>query len=128
MRAFICIYVSLTLIAPQIAWADKKNPKAAKRRQRILVAVVAPEQQRIPAAVVAPQQRILVAGSRIQVQKHRMPVEAERPIAQHGSAQFRQQQCSVPRTAAHTQHGLNAAQTERATRFKRTSADRETRS
>ncbi len=34
-------------------------------------------------AVVAPkQQRILMAGSHIQVQEYRMPVGAERPIAQ----------------------------------------------
>jgi hypothetical protein len=43
----------------------------AARRQRILVAVAAPERQ-----------RILVAGSRIQVQEHRMPVGAECPITQ----------------------------------------------
>jgi len=47
------------------------------------VAAVAPEQQRILVAVVAPQQqRILVAGSRIQVEKHRVPVQAEQPMAQ----------------------------------------------
>jgi len=33
------------------------------------------------AVVATQQQRILVAGSRIQVEKHRMPVAAGRPIA-----------------------------------------------
>ena len=51
-------------------------------RQRSLVKVGVPEQQRILVAVAAPeQQRILVAGSRIQAPEHRMPVQAERPIA-----------------------------------------------
>jgi putative peptidoglycan binding protein len=31
MRAFICIYVSLTLIAPQIAWADKNKSEGGKK-------------------------------------------------------------------------------------------------
>jgi hypothetical protein len=47
------------------------------------VEVAAPEQRRILVAVAAPEeQRILAAGSRIQVQEHRMPVEPEHPIAQ----------------------------------------------